>query len=99
MIEFVKFLALPVLPLPSVAVLSLGMVLGIEESTLGSGMFVSGTGMVIVSVGILSVLVVEELVTDGVVAGVLLLQPQAHKDSANTAPKIIMAIFFISNLL
>ena len=71
-------------------------------STLGSGMFVSGMGIVTVSVGIVVGAVVGAVVglvvwavVVGVVAGAVLLQPQAHKESAITAPIIKRAIFFI----
>ena len=68
-------------------------------STLGSGMFVSGTGTVKVSVGVVVGVVVGAVVgafvVDGVVAGALLSQAQAHKENAKTSPMIKMAILFI----
>ncbi len=84
---------LPVVPFPPS-----GVPPGKVVSTLGSGILVSGTGMVMVSVGI-ALLVPVELVELGVVAGALLVQAQAHKEMESTSPMTQMAIFFIRILL
>ena len=81
--------------------------LGIVELllTLGSGIFVSGRGMVTVVVGIVMPVVgavvgaVVVRVSEGSVAGALLLNAQAHRDNASTTPQIRMPSFFILRLL
>jgi len=89
---------------PVTPVLSSVVVSGTLVSTLGSGMFVSGTGMVMVSVGIVvgavvGLVVGAAVVVGGVVAGALLAQLHAHKERATASPIIKMAIFFIRILL
>lgn len=75
-----------------------GRMSGIAVSTVGSGMLVSGTGTTIVSVGI-ALLVLGTVLVEGVVAGALLVQAQAHRESAKVRHKTKMAIFFIKILL
>ena len=79
---------------------------GMLVSTLGSGMFVSGTGMVVVSVGIVvgavvglvvGAFVVAGVVVDGFVAGAALSQAQAQSENAVAIPKIKTRTFFIMN--
>jgi hypothetical protein len=60
-------------------------------------MLVSGTGMVIVSVGMLVVVGVVTVL--GVVAGALLAQAQAQRERASARLIIKIAIFFIRYLL
>lgn len=79
------FVPLPVVLLPP-------LLPGIVGPMWESGMLVSGTGTVIVSVGITVLLVVV-----GVVAGSVLAQAQAHRESAKTRPSIKIAIFFTGN--
>ena len=76
-------------------------------STLGSGTLVSGTGMVMVSVGIVVASVVGSVVgavvgafvVGGVVAGAVFMQPHAHKEIAKMTLIMKTVIFFICFLL
>ena len=89
----------PVTPLVPGAMPSLGIVeLGF---TLGSGIFVLGKGIVTAVVGVVARVVGALVVCVPVVsvAGALLLQAQAHRESASTIPKMKMPIFFILLLL
>ena len=78
-------------------------VVGSSVLMLGSGIFVAGTGMVTVVVGIVPVVpgatVAPVVLVGPVVVGVLLLQAQAHRESAKTSPTAKMASFFIRILL
>ena len=89
----------PVTPLVPGAEPSLGFV--IPSLVLGSGIFASGMGMVTAVVGIVVTFVGAVVTVTPVVsvAGALLLQAQAHMDSASTMLKTKMPSFFILLLL
>ena len=76
-----------------------GRLPGRVSSTPVSGTLVSGTGMVMVSVGMLFPRVLGVVPVDGVTAGLVLVQPQAHKESAKTSAMTKIASFFMKILL
>lgn len=89
----------PVTPSVPGAKPSLGAVISLL--VLGSGILDSGTGMVTVVVGVVVTVVGAVVVCDpeGWVSGFILLQAQAHRESANARQKIKMPSFFMVILL